>query len=144
MAGELPQEIDILPKLEKFGVNNNSLNGSIPSSLFNISTMNVLSISLNEFSGTLPLDMRNSFTNLEILHLSQNRLSGPIPSSITNASKLTKIQLSSNSFSGSIPDFGKLMLLQILRLWQNNLRGAEFPIERDLLSFKPIEFNNPS
>ncbi|XP_042033582.1 LRR receptor-like serine/threonine-protein kinase EFR [Salvia splendens] len=126
-TGELPKEIGTLPKLETFTVRNNSLYGSIPTSIFNISTMKVFEAANNEFSGTLPSDFGNSLVILERLYLDNNRLSGPIPSSIANASKLTSLNMNTNSFSGSIPDFGNLKLLQSLRLWENNLSGAEFP-----------------
>ncbi|GFP81332.1 probable LRR receptor-like serine/threonine-protein kinase at3g47570 [Phtheirospermum japonicum] len=68
-----------------------------------------------------------SLPSLELLFLGHNELSGEIPSSITNASKLTQLDLSNNSFSGSVPHFGNLRLLQTLRIWDNNLSGAEFP-----------------
>ena len=126
-AGVLPQEMGTLPMLEHFSVFSNSLNGSIPSSIFNISTMQELALSYNDFSGTLPSYVGSSLVNLERLLLNRNGFSGPIPTFITNASKLTTLDMNYNSFSGSIPFFGNLKLLQTLTLRGNNLSGGEFP-----------------
>ncbi|XP_042031665.1 receptor kinase-like protein Xa21 isoform X2 [Salvia splendens] len=128
LSGELPEEIGNLAKLEVFAVPfNDFLNGSIPPSIFNISTLEILALQQNLFSGTLPPDMGRSLLNLQMLFLYFNKLTGQIPTSIANASQLTVIELNRNSFTGSIPDFGKLIQLQELRLWENNLTGAESP-----------------
>lgn len=98
MVGELPEEIGDLAYLEVFAVPfNDYLSGSIPSSIFNISTLKNLVLQQNQFSGSLPSDMGISLLNLEQLSLYLNKLSGEIPSSITNASKLTILELNRNS-----------------------------------------------
>ncbi|XP_047960008.1 probable LRR receptor-like serine/threonine-protein kinase At3g47570 [Salvia hispanica] len=106
---------------------NDFLHGTIPSSIFNISSLKVLSLQQNNFSGNLPPYMGLSLSNLQELYLYLNKLSGKIPSSITNASQLIVVELNRNSFMGSIPDFGNLRRLEALRLWENNLTGAESP-----------------
>ncbi|KAL8482266.1 hypothetical protein ACS0TY_028428 [Phlomoides rotata] len=58
----IPGEIGSLSKLS-----------SIPSSIFNISTLEMLQVSFNQFEGTLPSTMGISLFNLEELHLSGNR-----------------------------------------------------------------------
>ncbi|GFP81428.1 probable LRR receptor-like serine/threonine-protein kinase at3g47570 [Phtheirospermum japonicum] len=143
LEGEIPANIHKCTELEDLRLDNNRFNGSIPTqirslpnlrilslfppSIFNISTLAVLTLQQNLFSGTLPTDMGLSLFSLEELVLSFNRLTGEIPTSITNASKLTKLELNRNSFSGSIPNFGTLRNLQFLRLWENNLtQGMEF------------------
>ncbi|KAH6826231.1 hypothetical protein C2S53_001668 [Perilla frutescens var. hirtella] len=122
--GELPQELVNLRVVEVFSVGTNSFSGHLPSFIFNISTLKELRLSFNKFSGNLPPTF--SLPNINVdLHLHQNRLIGSIPSSITNASKLTHLSLNNNSFSGSVPDFSNLRLLQVLRIWGNDLSGAE-------------------
>ena len=128
MVGELPEEFGKLAKLKVFAVPfNDFLNGSIPPSIFNISSLEILALQQNLFSGTLPPDMGRSLLKLQMLFLYFNRLTGQIPTSIANASQLTIIELNRNSFTGSIPDFGNLRQLQALRLWENNLTGAKSP-----------------
>ncbi|KAK6116634.1 hypothetical protein DH2020_049633 [Rehmannia glutinosa] len=125
MAGELQQVVGNLVVLEIFSVFNNSLFGSIPSSIFNISTLKSLDLSSNQFSGSLHLPWKLSlFNDLEELYLHTNQLSGEIPSSITNASKLTVLELSYNSFSGFVPNFGNLRLLRWFTISKNNLTGS--------------------
>ncbi|XP_047977661.1 LRR receptor-like serine/threonine-protein kinase EFR isoform X2 [Salvia hispanica] len=128
LAGELPGELGNLAKLESlFASFNDFLSGSIPSSIFNLSNLKTLHLQQNQFSGTLPRNMGLSLVSLEELCLFFNRLTGQIPTSITNASQLTVLELNLNSFTGPIPDFGNLRQLQTLRLWENNLTGAESP-----------------
>ncbi|KAL3619768.1 hypothetical protein CASFOL_034680 [Castilleja foliolosa] len=122
LTGELPQELGHLAFLEEPSVSNNSLSSSIPSSIFNISSLKYLELSKNRFSGKLVLPGN---LNLEKLYLFDNELSGEIPSSITNASMLTLLLLSNNSFSGSIPNFGNLRFLRTLKLWNNNLTSQD-------------------
>ncbi|XP_042037000.1 probable LRR receptor-like serine/threonine-protein kinase At3g47570 isoform X2 [Salvia splendens] len=105
----------------------NALSGSIPHSIFNLSTLKVLSLLLNHLSGSLPPNIGLSLVNLQELHLSSNRLTGEIPTTISNASMLTWLQLNNNSFTGSIPHFDNLRSLQVIRLWGNNLTGADSP-----------------
>ncbi|CAA0809910.1 Leucine-rich repeat protein kinase family protein [Striga hermonthica] len=107
-------------------VGNNQLSGSIPPSIFNISTLKILDLSDNRFYGILPLTPELSLPNLNVLHLSSNELNGEIPISITNASNLDILELSNNSFSGTIPNLGSLRLLRTLRLWDNSLSGLGF------------------
>ncbi|KAL2513426.1 putative LRR receptor-like serine/threonine-protein kinase [Abeliophyllum distichum] len=66
--GELPDELGNL-KLEKVNVHNNSLFGTIPISMFNISTMKMMELSANQFSGHLPSTIELSLPNLEELNV---------------------------------------------------------------------------
>ncbi|KAH6776576.1 hypothetical protein C2S52_014137 [Perilla frutescens var. hirtella] len=130
LTGELPEELGNLAQLEILAAPfNDFLSGSIPSSIFNISTMIALAFQQNNFSGSLPPNMGLSLFNLQELYLFFNKLSGEIPATITNASELIVLELNRNSFTGLIPDFGNLIYLQVLRLWENNLTGAESPTQ---------------
>ncbi|KAL2513238.1 putative LRR receptor-like serine/threonine-protein kinase [Abeliophyllum distichum] len=96
----------------------------VPSfSMFNISTLEIMDVTANYFSGYLPSTMGFSLPNLQELYLSGNRLSGVIPSSITNASKLTELDMGDNFLTGTIPNFGNLRLLQKFWIGGNNLTG---------------------
>ncbi|KAG8364996.1 hypothetical protein BUALT_Bualt18G0057000 [Buddleja alternifolia] len=109
MVGELPPELRNLAYLKTFYVNNNALSGSISSFMFNISTLKIMSLASNHFSGSLPSTIDGlSLLNLEKLYLYDNRLSGAIPSYINNASKLTELEMQNNPFSGYVPNFGPI------------------------------------
>ncbi|KAK2979856.1 hypothetical protein RJ640_026598, partial [Escallonia rubra] len=93
----------------------------IPATIFNISTLQILSAISNQLSGTLPLYASHQLANLKVLYLGNNSLTGNLPDSISNASKLTSLYLLANNFSGIIPNsFGNLRLLEDLNLGGNN------------------------
>ncbi|GMY20275.1 probable LRR receptor-like serine/threonine-protein kinase At3g47570 [Fagus crenata] len=114
---------------------NNSLTGTIPNAIFNISTIEVISLYLNQFSGQLPLSIGHWLPNLKELYLWDNELKGIIPNSISNASKLTQLELGANYFSGSIPNtLGKLRHLETLNLGNNYLTRETSILELSFLS----------
>ncbi|PRQ48718.1 putative non-specific serine/threonine protein kinase [Rosa chinensis] len=120
--GPITYEIGYLPNLEWLALGGNNLNGHIPSSIFNISTIAVLELSLNQLSGSLPADIGLALPKLERFYAGANHLSGVIPKSIPNASELQLLSLGGNSFSGFIPSTLCLMTnLEHLTLFENNL-----------------------
>uniref|UniRef100_A0A0D3B2N4 Protein kinase domain-containing protein n=1 Tax=Brassica oleracea var. oleracea TaxID=109376 RepID=A0A0D3B2N4_BRAOL len=143
---------NLLPSLRGLYIGNNSLTGTIPSTLANISTLQVLE--LNSLTGSIPpnfakqqdlqvlslnhnslgnfsagdleflVDLTNS-TQLQVVDVAFNRLGGELPASIANLSMNFNILLLRNNFiSGSIPhDIGNLIGLQAFWLSQNLLKG---------------------
>ncbi|RVW18908.1 putative LRR receptor-like serine/threonine-protein kinase [Vitis vinifera] len=110
----------------------NNLTGSIPATIFNISSLLNISLSNNNLSGSLPMDMCYANPKLKELNLSSNHLSGKIPTGLGQCIKLQVISLAYNDFTGSIPSgIGNLVELQRLSLRNNsftdlgNLRKLE-------------------
>ncbi|THG15283.1 hypothetical protein TEA_013369 [Camellia sinensis var. sinensis] len=111
----------MLPKMEELYLQYNNLMGPIPATIFNISTLQIIAFTQNQFSSKLPSSIGVSLPNLERLHLGENELSGIVLDSISNASKLVILVLSNNRFNGSIPSsLGNLRLLDYLYLSGNN------------------------
>ncbi|KAI9077444.1 hypothetical protein K1719_040593 [Acacia pycnantha] len=102
LKGNLPDEIcHQLPFLEVLGVVGNQLEGSIPQSIANCTSLKGLYLDINSFTGFIPKDIGN-LVKLEILALGENNLSGPIPPNIFNISTLTFLHLSgTNGFDES-------------------------------------------
>ncbi|KAM0952522.1 putative protein kinase RLK-Pelle-LRR-XII-1 family [Dioscorea sansibarensis] len=107
-------------------LSDNSITGSIPSSLGNLSSLTTLSLANNKLNSTLPKDIGYLLPNLRIIFLNNNRFTGPIPPSLSNASRLEQVQLSSNEFTGRIPEsLGSLSSLQCLHLQMNFLEAKD-------------------
>lgn len=85
--------------------------------------MNVIDLSNNNLSGSVPLEMY-MLTGIQSLNLSHNMLSGTIPKEIDNLEPLESFDLSRNLFSGEIPQtMSSLHYLEVLNLSFNNFMG---------------------
>jgi Leucine-rich repeat (LRR) protein len=103
---------------------NQNLQGSIPSSIGNLTSLIGLYLAENQLSGSIPSSIGN-LTKLTRLDLNDNQLSGSIPSSIGNLTELTRLYLYNNKLSGSIPSsIGNLTELIYLYLYHNQLSGS--------------------
>ncbi|XP_011029916.1 PREDICTED: probable LRR receptor-like serine/threonine-protein kinase At4g08850 [Populus euphratica] len=111
--------------LIELNLRNNSLYGTIPSHISNLSKLIVLDLSQNQISGSIPSEI-GSLTSLELFSLMKNLINGSIPSnSIGNLSNLVHLHLNDNELSGAIPqELGRMKSLVLLNLSSNNLTGA--------------------
>lgn len=101
------------------------LSGRIGRGLEKLENLKVLSLSHNNFTGSLNPQLVQIPT-LERLNLSHNSLSGRIPSSFTNTSSIKFLDLSENSLSGPLSDhmFENCLTLRVLSLSGNILEGT--------------------
>ncbi|KAL1368690.1 hypothetical protein AAHE18_02G140300 [Arachis hypogaea] len=117
---------------------NNRFRGSIPDSFCDATSLQVLDLSHNHISGTIPsclmtlshmldvLDLRNNKLS-EVLDLGKNQITDGFPCSLKNISTLRVLVLRDNNFHGNIgcpktSDTWKM--LQIVDLAFNKLNGA--------------------
>ncbi|KAH7436850.1 hypothetical protein KP509_05G038600 [Ceratopteris richardii] len=90
-----------------------------------MTSLRMILLSSNQFSGTIPIELTNNCSKLEHIHLEDNNLFGEIPKGFGGCSRLRSLLLSSNALSGSIPvDIGKLQELQVLDVSRNSLGGS--------------------
>lgn len=102
MEGEIPDEIGDLTNLRLLSFRGNHFTGLVPASIFNISRLQIVDLSINALSGELPSNLGNYLPILEHLFLDSNRIRG-------NASKITHLFFTENDLQGNIPsEFGKL------------------------------------
>lgn len=114
-----------------------SLGGQISSSLGNLTFLNYLNLSSNNFVGPLPLLSR--LQQLQTLWLRDNLLDGDIPDALTNCSSLSILDLSENRFVGAIPlNISLLSNLERLVLVRNNLTGTIPEAIGDMTSLKGL------
>ncbi|TYH86600.1 hypothetical protein ES332_D01G055300v1 [Gossypium tomentosum] len=142
-----PHWLGDLPRLQVLVLRSNYFHGQIAHSAneSHFSTLQILCLSHNRFSGFLPttyfrnlkaIDMSNNrfegtipeavgnLISLEVLNLSHNHLTGHIPSSLGNLAALESLDLSCNKLVGEIPsELTDLNFLEVLNLSENQLVG---------------------
>ena len=119
LTGTIPSELGNLTELTTLYLDRNTLSGSIPPELGNLTNLIYLRLYYNSLSGSIPSELGN-LTNLTELYLMQNSFSGSIPASFGNLTKLTDLSLADNYLGGTIPaELGNLTNLRDLRLSYN-------------------------
>ncbi|KAJ6836779.1 putative leucine-rich repeat receptor-like protein kinase [Iris pallida] len=78
---------------------------TIPSWLFNVSSLVHLDLSDNSFRGSIPAEI-GKLSSLEVLRLSNNSLQGVIPKEVGNICKLHTLGLEDMNISMSLPELG--------------------------------------
>ena len=76
------------------------LQGSLPSEVGHLSTLETLTLSDNSFSGSIPSTIGNHMKSLEYLSLDSNRLSGIIPEELGNLPKIGKYSAAIFMYTG--------------------------------------------
>jgi hypothetical protein len=141
----IPASIGSCTQLQILNLVHNSLNGTIPSKIFKISSLlhNYLTGGIPEEVGNLINLKKLSITNnmlsgyipsaigmcvcvaLEYLEMRDNFFQGSIPETLVNLRTIEEIDISKNRLSGNIPDFFKnLSYLHLLNLSFNSFSGA--------------------
>jgi hypothetical protein len=128
LTGSIPPELGNLSALTYLNLSYNQLSGEIPAEIGNLTALEHLSLGNNQLSGSIPSEIGN-LTALQWLVLYINQLSGEIPTEIGNLTALAGLYLSNNQLSGEIPtEIGELVALERLWLLSNQLSG-EIPSE---------------
>ncbi|GAY57781.1 hypothetical protein CUMW_182040, partial [Citrus unshiu] len=103
---------------EILNLSSNGFSGPIPTSISNLSQLQLINFSFNKFS-------RVRFRRPSYLWLDFNLLEGTLPSAIANCSSLVHLSAQGNALGGVIPPaIGALPKLQVVSLAQNNLSGV--------------------
>uniref|UniRef100_A0A6N2LLK4 non-specific serine/threonine protein kinase n=1 Tax=Salix viminalis TaxID=40686 RepID=A0A6N2LLK4_SALVM len=146
LSGTIPSQIGNLSRIIKLNLCHNELTGSIPSEMNNLTRLTFLGLSKNEFTGPLPqgLCLRGLLENFTAF---SNYFSGPILESLKNCTALYRIRLDGNQLTGNISeDFGSYPSLDYVDLSYNNFYGelsSKWGECRNMTSLK-ISNNNVS
>ncbi|KAG2564183.1 hypothetical protein PVAP13_8KG390200 [Panicum virgatum] len=124
-TGRLPDHVgNLSAQLLQFTVSYNKLTGGLPSSLFNLSSLDMIYLSNYKLTGAIPESI-TGLQNLAQLHVSYNDISGPIPTQIGKLRNLPMLYLDGNKLAGSIPDsIGNLSMLEYVFLPMNQFNST--------------------
>lgn len=115
---------DVFLFAEVLVLDDNSIEGQIPTSTGNVTSLFLIRISGNKLGGTIPTEI-GLLRRLFELDLSNNRLGGTLPTELGSLDQLQELHLSSNFFSGNIPNTtAQLSELTELDLDNNELTGT--------------------
>ncbi|KMZ58282.1 Protein NSP-INTERACTING KINASE 1 [Zostera marina] len=102
LSGSLPPSIANLTNLQSLLLQNNNISGSIPSEIGSLSNLHTLDLSNNKFSGNLPSTL-GKLKSLVYMRVNNNSLSGSLPQSLANITQLAFLDLAFNNLSGPLP-----------------------------------------
>ncbi|CAM8951281.1 unnamed protein product [Rhodiola kirilowii] len=147
LQGRLPADLSNLQLLEVLDLSHNMLVGSVSDAfsglksvisvnissnsfdghLFDLrpyTSLAVLNVSSNLFSGELNLELCNSSNRIQILDMSMNHFTGTLEGIGSCGEYLKQLHLDSNSFSGHLPkSLFSIRSLEQLTVSNNNLTG---------------------
>ncbi|XP_048435863.1 putative receptor-like protein kinase At3g47110 [Pyrus x bretschneideri] len=146
MSGSLPDNMcERLSSIQRFYLNQNQLDGLIPSKLGQCKELRVIELEDNNFRGSIPKSLGN-LTHLSNIFLSNNNLEGTIPDEIGDLPQLEDLRLGINNLNGVIPSklFNNSMI-RVISLVLNQLSGglpANIGLNVPNLEFLSIGANN--
>ena len=144
LEGSIPSELGSLASLERLNLAYNLLTGSIPPELGRLVNLERLYLYSNSLTGPVPPEL-GKLTNLKRLYLRSNGLTGPIPLELGSLANLQRLELSSNDLTGPIPsELGGLANLERLSLGSNELTGPIPPELGSLANLEGLALNSNS
>lgn len=117
LDGTLPTSLGNLTAISDIYLSGNNIKGTIPNSIGNLSALSFFYLNNNKIEGGIPTNL-GSVTSLREVHLEYNKLTGEIPISLRNLGHVDELILAYNQLTGSIP--GELGDLQVQKLELNN------------------------
>ncbi|KAG4150201.1 hypothetical protein ERO13_D05G381200v2 [Gossypium hirsutum] len=123
--GEVSSLICNATYLQILDLSHNYLSGTIPQCFGNLSNiLQVLNLKKNEFYGTIPLTFAKG-CQLTNFNLNGNLLEGPLTPSILNCNGLEVLDLGNNKINDTFPHWlGSLPFLHVLVLKSNHMHGS--------------------
>jgi hypothetical protein len=126
---------------------NNAFTGSIPSAwgMTTMPNLNILLIEENSLTGTIPSSLFDSMTHLEHFAAGDNNFSGPLPASFS--ASVNAVHLANNAHTGTIPSTWAESMpnLRYLAINGNSLTGTvPLSLGQITTSLKTFLFNSNS
>ena len=142
LNGTIPSFLSILENLEELVLSNNKLTGLIPTQLGSLGNLVVADLRDNELYGSIPSELGN-LNKLEILNLYNNKLEKSLPTEIGNIASVKELILDNNILTGAIPsEYGKLVNTVSFTFTNNEMGGTLPPEIGNLVEMKFFDFRN--
>ena len=124
VIGSIPASFTNTTSLVQFTACNCGIQGSVLSSMANLSELEILQLDFNYITGHLSQLFQN-LNSLQLVSLMEKSLDGPIPDSICKISSLQCLLLAFNSLTGRLADFIS-QLTNFIQMFVsgNNLNGT--------------------
>ncbi|KAF8040830.1 hypothetical protein BT93_B2912 [Corymbia citriodora subsp. variegata] len=119
--------LDLLFKCQHFHFSKNRLSGAIPDKLFssNMSLIHIL-FDDNQFNGSIPSTV-GLVQTLEALRLDRNSFSGNVPSTLSDLRQLSELNLAYNGLNGTLPNLTGMSSLSYIDLSNNSFAASAAP-----------------
>jgi hypothetical protein len=125
LDGSIPSSIGNLYLLSAIHVGNNTLEGKIPTELAQCKNLKDMRFQINNLTGDIGSVINARPQSLTGLDLTDNLFSGTIPPSIGTFTNLDFLDFGDNSLNGTIPtEIGLLSKLEVLDLYSNRFTGT--------------------
>ncbi|CAI5504996.1 unnamed protein product, partial [Closterium sp. Naga37s-1] len=109
LLGTLPASLFNLTTLQLLDLSlNKKLSGSLPSTIGQLTSLTRLALSGCSFTDSLPTTLA-ALTGLQMLDLNTNNLTGRIPTEISSLVNLSYFDVTSNKLEGLVPAFGPMV-----------------------------------
>lgn len=124
LEGTIPSSITTMTELGLLKLRGNRLHGSLPSAFGDMSNLFEVHFSLNSFTGTIPSTLEKLSRTVNYLSFRDNKFSGTLPSQLGGLSKLGQLSLYNNKLHGSLPSsLGDLSQLNLMVFHTNSFTG---------------------
>jgi Leucine-rich repeat (LRR) protein len=111
--------------LTHLDLSTNSLRGSLPPQLGQLTSLSYLGVGYNSLTGSLPPGLLGGLAGLTAVHLEHNSLTGTLPSDVYGLGALQELYLVHNQFSGTLShSLERLHSLQVLFMYHNKISGT--------------------
>lgn len=105
LSGSIPESLGDLTLLQHLDLDKNyRLGGTLPASLFDLKELEFLDLDRNMLSGTIGDDIGTQLMNLSFVQLSYNSFSGTIPASFALLNRMSTLTLEGNDLTGVMPE----------------------------------------
>lgn len=104
LLGSIPSSVGNMSSLEVLDLHMTRMDGEIPPEMFLVPNLQALDLSHAQFHGVLTEDIPSLCDTLRILRLNDNDFSGTVPTALDECTQLEELNLSNTGITGEISE----------------------------------------